>query len=154
MARLASNRMWKWTVGIIAVLCLSIAYAASSTAPQASKAGPTIVIDKARAGEHCVEDTAFMRKNHMKLLMHQRDETMHKGIRNGKYSLKKCINCHASTKDDRVVGSDEHFCQSCHTYAAVSLDCWECHSTKAKPVQAAAASTLPAAAASVAGEKK
>jgi hypothetical protein len=151
MARLASHRMWKWTVGIFAVLCLSIAYAASGTAP---KSGPTIVIDKARAGEHCVEDTAFMRKNHMKLLMHQRDETMHKGIRTEKHSLKKCVSCHASTKDDRVVGSNEHFCQSCHTYAAVSLDCWECHATKAKPAQAAVATTLPAATVSVGGEKK
>jgi len=149
MARLASHRMWKWTTGMVAVLCLSIAYAASGTAP---KAGPTIVIDKARAGERCVEDTTFMRKNHMKLLMHQRDETMHKGIRTEKHSLKKCVSCHASAKDDRVVGSDEHFCQSCHTYAAVKLDCWECHATKAKPAQAAAATTLPAAA--VGGEKK
>jgi len=137
---------------MVAVLCLSIAYAASSTAPQSPKAGPTIVIDKARAGERCVEDTNFMRKNHMKLLLHQRDETMHKGIRTEKHSLKKCVSCHASAKDDRVVGSDEHFCQSCHTYAAVKLDCWECHATKAKPAQAAA-SALPAAAA-VGGDKK
>jgi len=137
---------------MVAVLCLSIAYAASSTAPQSPKAGPTIVIDKVRAGERCVEDTAFMRKNHMKLLMHQRDETMHKGIRTEQHSLKKCVSCHASAKDDRVVGSDEHFCQSCHTYAAVKLDCWECHATKAKPAQAAA-SALPAAAA-VGGDKK
>lgn len=134
---------------MVAVLCLGIAYAASGTAP---KAGPTIVIDKARAGERCVEDTAFMRKNHMKLLMHQRDETMHKGIRTEKHSLKKCVSCHASAKDDRVVGSDEHFCQSCHTYAAVKLDCWECHATKATPAQAGA-TALPAAAA-VGGDKK
>lgn len=151
MARLASNRMWKWTVGILAVLCLSIAYAASGTA---TKAGPTIIIDKARAGDRCVEDTAFMRKNHMNLLKHQRDETMHKGIRTEKHSLKNCISCHASTKDDRVVGSNEHFCQSCHTYAAVKMDCWECHATKAKPAQAAVADKLPAAAASLGGDKK
>ena len=152
MARLASQRMWKWALGLLAVLCLSIAYASTSTAP---KVGPTIIIDKARAGDHCVEDEDFMRRNHMKLLLHKRDETMHKGIRNEKYSLQKCISCHASTKDDRVTGSDEHFCQSCHTYAAVSLDCWECHSTKAKPAKAAVTSTPPATtAASVTGEKK
>ena len=60
--------------------------------------------------------------------------------------MKMQVICHASAKDERVVGSDEHFCQSCHTYAAVSLDCWECHATKAKPAQAATAS--------VGGEKK
>lgn len=139
MSWLVSHPKWKWAVGIIAVLCLSIAYAASNVAP---KVGPTIVIDKARSGDHCVEDTAFMRKNHMKLLLHQRDETVHKGIRTTKYSLKNCINCHASTKDDRVIGSDAHFCQGCHTYAAVQLDCWECHANKAKP-QVASVATLP-----------
>lgn len=151
MAWLASHRMWKWTVGIIAVLCLSIAYAASSSAPSV---GPKIVIDKTRSGDHCVEDTAFMRKNHMKLLLHQRDETMHKGIRDTKYSLKKCISCHASSKDNRVIGDDEHFCQGCHTYAAVTLDCWECHANKARSAPAAIATTLPAPAEKVEGEKK
>ena len=131
------------------MLCLSIAYAASSTAP---KVGPVIVIDKSRAGERCVEDTDFMRKNHMQVLLHQRDDTMYNGVRTEKHSLKNCINCHASSKDNRVIGSNEHFCQGCHTYSAVSLDCWECHATKAKPAQAAV-TTLPVPA-SVAGEKK
>ena len=151
MSWLVSHLKWKWAVGILAVLCLSIAYAASSVAPQV---GPKIVIDKAKSGESCVEDTAYMRSNHMKLLLHQRDETMHKGIRTEKHSLKNCVNCHASSKDNRVVGTDEHFCQGCHTYAAVKLDCWECHTTKAKP--AAVAATLPASAkeASVGGERK
>ncbi len=148
MGWLASKRMGKWAASIFAVLCLSIgAYAASGAA---EKPGPTIIIDKSRAGDRCVEDTAFMRKNHMKLLLHQRDETMHKGIRTEKYSLKNCINCHASTKDNSVIGSDEHFCQSCHTYAAVKLDCWECHATKLKSV----ASATPAPTASVGDEKK
>ena len=149
MAWLVSLRRWKWSVGIVAVLCLSIAYAASSTAP---KVGPVIVIDKNRAGERCVEDTDFMRKNHMQVLLHQRDDTMYNGVRTEKHSLKNCINCHASSKDNRVIGSNEHFCQGCHTYSAVSLDCWECHTTKAKPAQAAV-TTLPVPA-SVAGEKK
>lgn len=151
MAWLASHRMWKWTVGIIAVLCLSIAYAASSSAPSV---GPKIVIDQSRAGEHCVEDEGFMRKNHMKLLMHHRDETMHKGIRTTKYSLPNCISCHASTKDNRVTGSDEHFCQSCHTYAAVSLDCWECHTDKMTPKAQATTAAPLVSTTPVAGEKK
>lgn len=149
MAWLVSLRRWKWSVGIVTVLFLSIAYAASSTAP---KVGPVIVIDKTRAGERCVEDTDFMRKNHMQVLLHQRDDTMYNGVRTEKHSLKNCINCHASSKDNRVIGSNEHFCQSCHTYSAVSLDCWECHATKAKPAQAAV-TPLPVPA-SVAGEKK
>ena len=153
MAWLASNkRKWKWAASIVTVLCLSIgAYAASEPA---KPAGPTIVIDKNRAGDKCVEDTAFMRKNHMKLLLHQRDETVHKGIRTEKHSLKNCVNCHASTKDERVVGTDEHFCQGCHTYAAVKMDCWECHTTKAKAGAVAATLPAPASKASVGGKNK
>lgn len=92
---------------------------------------PKPVIEQGK-GERCVEDTDYMRKNHMKLLMHQRDETMHKGIRTTKHSLKNCIECHASQKTNTVAGSNENFCQSCHTYAAVKIDCFECHATKPK----------------------
>ncbi len=73
-----------------------------------------------------------MRKVHMNLLKHQRDETVHEGIRGKKYSLAGCVDCHASVKDNNVLGSNEHFCQGCHVYAAVKLDCFECHSSKRK----------------------
>jgi len=32
-------------------------------------------------GESCVADTDFMRRNHMTMLNHQRDETVLKGVR-------------------------------------------------------------------------
>ncbi|MGA7949400.1 MAG: hypothetical protein WCA45_04470 [Thiobacillaceae bacterium] len=85
-------------------------------------------------GEHCVEPTEFMKRNHMKLILHQRDKTMHQGIRTTKYSLKHCIYCHATaTKENPAVRSvlgEGHFCQSCHAYNAVTIDCFECHSSK------------------------
>lgn len=87
------------------------------------------VIEAARGGQ-CVADTAFMRRNHMKLLKHQRDDTLRGGIRTGAYSLKTCIDCHASQTTDSVAASDTNFCQSCHNYAAVKIDCFECHSNK------------------------
>ena len=83
-------------------------------------------------GGQCVEDPKLMRKIHMNLLTHQRDETVHKGLRGQKYSLAGCIECHASTKTNSVLGSNEAFCQGCHTYAAVKLDCFECHTSKRK----------------------
>ncbi|HUX91814.1 MAG TPA: hypothetical protein VMV48_14105 [Gallionellaceae bacterium] len=83
-------------------------------------------------GGQCVEDPKLMRKIHMNLLKHQRDETMHKGIRGQKYSLADCVECHASNKTNSVLGSNEAFCQGCHTYAAVKLDCFECHTSKRK----------------------
>lgn len=83
-------------------------------------------------GGQCVEDPQSMRKIHMNLLKHQRDETMHKGIRGQKNSLADCVECHASTKTNSVLGNNEAFCQGCHVYAAVKLDCFECHSSKRK----------------------
>ena len=83
-------------------------------------------------GQQCVAETEWMRKNHMKLLLHQRDETMHKGIRTKKYSLQNCIECHASQKTNSVIGSNQNFCQACHSYTSVKLDCFECHASKPK----------------------
>ncbi len=87
---------------------------------------------QASRGEQCVEPTDVIRRNHMKFLLHQRDETMHRGIRTTKHSLKNCISCHAS-KDDNgkyiPINAEGEFCQSCHAYAAVTLDCFQCHAT-------------------------
>jgi hypothetical protein len=86
-------------------------------------------LDIGRGGK-CVEDEATMRSHHYELIRHQRDETMRKGIRGGKYSLADCVDCHASKKNNSVLGSSENFCQGCHEYAAVKPDCFECHSSK------------------------
>lgn len=83
-------------------------------------------------GGQCVEEPQWMRKNHPHVLRHQRDETVHKGIREEKHSLKNCIECHASMKDDSVIGRADSFCEGCHRYEAVSIDCFECHSSKRK----------------------
>ena len=89
-------------------------------------------IPDAIKGEQCVEDTDFMRKNHMDLLLHQRDETVHKGIRTKKHSLKECFTCHVVKDNDNkplTVSSPKHFCRECHDYAAVSIDCFQCHTS-------------------------
>jgi hypothetical protein len=79
----------------------------------------------------CVEPTEEMRRNHMEYILHQRDETMYRGIRTTQYSLEECINCHVSEAPDAPrINSDQHFCNSCHTYAAVSIDCFQCHSDR------------------------
>jgi len=91
---------------------------------------------KIERGEACVAPTAQMRRDHMKMLLHQRDLTMHQGIRDPRFSLKNCIDCHASRETGSVLGKDG-FCSSCHAYAAVSIDCFECHSPQRR-AQAAA----------------
>jgi len=81
-------------------------------------------------GDKCVEDEDYMRRHHPDLLKHHRDETLRQGIRTTKYSLKKCVECHASDKTGSVASSKQDFCVACHSYAAVKLDCWDCHATK------------------------
>ena len=78
-------------------------------------------------GDECVQPEEVMRRDHMKFILHQRDKTMHEGIRTTQYSLKNCVDCHADAKTGSVLGKDG-FCESCHRYAAVQLDCFECHS--------------------------
>ena len=82
----------------------------------------------------CVEPVPEMRRNHMKYILHQRDLTVHEGIRTKQFSLKECINCHnaPSAKDGKVasIESTDHFCSTCHSYAAVKIDCFDCHADK------------------------
>jgi hypothetical protein len=109
---------------------LVLAFVAPVLAADSSRVPKPVI--EAGKGEQCVESTDFMRRNHMELLKHQRDATMHQGIRTRNHSLNGCIECHASRKNNSVVGSDQNFCQSCHSYAAVKLDCFECHASKPK----------------------
>jgi predicted CXXCH cytochrome family protein len=87
---------------------------------------------KADKLEQCVEPTSVMRRNHFEFIKHQRDLTVHQGIRGSKYSLAGCVDCHAR-KDSSgkfiPVNAEEQFCDGCHDYAAVSPDCFSCHST-------------------------
>ena len=93
---------------------------------------PKPEITKGR-GETCVADKDFMRLNHMDMLRHDRIKTVHNGDRTVKYSLKKCISCHAiegPKGKPLTVESPKHFCRSCHDYAAVTIDCFQCHASR------------------------
>ena len=105
--------MMRIAAGIIAVV---LTVAAHADAPRF----------KIERGEVCVAPTGEMRRDHMKMLLHQRDRTMRQGIREPRFSLKNCVDCHASRETGSVLGKDA-FCSSCHAYAAVSMDCFECH---------------------------
>lgn len=105
--------------------------AGAGAAPENAPVGSRVPMPAVEtpAGERCVEDPVFMRRNHMQLLKHQRDQTVHEGIRTIRHSLNHCIECHASKKTGRVTGADG-FCESCHRYASVKLDCFECHADR------------------------
>ncbi len=73
-----------------------------------------------------------IRKTHMLGLMHQRDETMHEGVRSKDDSLNACMTCHAVKSETGMAvsyDSPQHFCRVCHDYTAVTVDCFSCHAS-------------------------
>jgi predicted CXXCH cytochrome family protein len=101
----------------------------------ASSFGQVVIPSPSKPADaaNCVEPVAVMRRDHMKYLLHQRDETVLDGERGKKYSLVGCIDCHnpANANEEIVRYEDpQHFCASCHTYASVKIDCFECHADR------------------------
>lgn len=98
---------------------------------------PGLEIPKAKGpfseAQPCVEPLDMIRSQHGSLLKQQRDATMRLGIRTEKHSFVGCIDCHI-TPDEAgnypSIKTPEHFCNSCHTYAAVHVDCFDCHATQ------------------------
>ena len=75
----------------------------------------------------CVADTAYMRTEHMQLLMDWRDEvvrtnqrvlTTDDGRRYYKSLSGTCMSCHDNKQE---------FCDKCHDYVGVTPYCWDCH---------------------------
>jgi hypothetical protein len=115
--------MMRLAVTMLTVALTVAGFAAAEEKRARRVAVPVVKIEK---GEACVAPTEDMRRDHMNMLLHQRDRTLRQGIREPRFSLKNCIDCHASRETGSVLGKDG-FCSSCHTYAAVSMDCFECH---------------------------
>jgi DnaJ-class molecular chaperone len=111
----------------LAAIALALPLFHSAHAGEVPK--PAVTIEN--PGTQCVAPAEEMRRNHMEMLKHQRKLTLREGVRGSKVSLNGCIECHASKKTGSVIGSDENFCQTCHAFAAVKLDCWDCHQPKA-----------------------
>lgn len=123
------------------IFALSLVGGANAHTPGSKTTRVPLPHDTIVQGEQCVAPTAVMRRDHMKFILHQRDETMHEGVRTQKYSLKNCVNCHADPQTNSVLGKDG-FCQTCHSYAAVKIDCFSCHSSS--PEKKAVASGVAA----------
>lgn len=124
------SKMLKQRIAIVAVLLTAVvgfgSVAQSETDGVKAKVG-------ANAGDACVRETSWMRRNHMELLKHDRDRTMRQGIRSVDGSLKGCVDCHANSDDSGhyiSVNAEGEFCSGCHNYTSVSIDCFECHATK------------------------
>jgi hypothetical protein len=120
-------------LALVTLVVMALAMATLARAAEVPK--PDIVI--ANPG-HCIAPAEEMRRNHMEMLKHQRNLTMREGQRGAKVSLNGCIECHASKTNHSVLGREDNFCQACHSYMAVSIDCFECHQPKTGDVQVGA----------------
>jgi len=112
---------------LAAALMAAVLAVAGSAHAQDKRAGrvalPAVKIEN---GKTCVAPVEEMRRSHMSMLFHQRDRTLRQGVREPRFSLKGCVECHASRETGSVLGKDG-FCSSCHSYASVKIDCFECH---------------------------
>lgn len=136
-------RRFAVTAAVMLACAAALGFAAHAAAPTAADASaPT------PGAMHCIAPPDQIRRTHPDLLKHQRDLTVRQGIRGEPASLKACIGCHAAPEYQAVTRmlterlqhagavidpsrfSDDQgaaFCQTCHAYAAVKLDCFECH---------------------------
>ena len=104
-------------------LCLAVAaHAQAGRVPM-----PHLEVDRSTS---CVDSPEVMRRKHMEMLRHRRDRTVHLGVRGGDEALTRCLECHASRTTGAAIGSRDAFCQSCHDFVGVKLDCFDCHQGK------------------------
>ncbi|RKZ69940.1 MAG: hypothetical protein DRQ44_02080 [Gammaproteobacteria bacterium] len=109
-----------------------IGFTLLSTSALAETPFPTIH-EPSDESKQCIHDEHEMRRNHMNYILHERDETMHEGIRGEPESLANCIDCHVEPNEQgEIAGIDskEHFCNGCHQYASVQIDCFQCHADR------------------------
>ncbi|MBI5815665.1 MAG: sulfur reduction protein DsrJ [Nitrospinae bacterium] len=111
------------TSGVIAVAVLMavlgfpfIYNAASVGLFTGAAAAPSLTIKK--DGKKCVKDPEWMRHNHMKFLLHTREEAVREGIREEGHGIAGCRSCHPNRAE---------FCDKCHGYVGVKPECWNCH---------------------------
>lgn len=115
----------------LGLLLLAALFALTARAQDAGRTPkPTIIIE---SQQHCIAPPEKMRREHPEMLRHQRVRTVHLGERGAKVSLNACIECHADRQSGSVIGSDHAFCQGCHSYAAVRIDCFDCHQPSIRP---------------------
>jgi len=120
----------RWT--LLAFVLFSGAGVATAIAWAADSASrvprPVVSVDETT---QCIDSPEVMRRTHMEMLKHQRDRTVRLGERGVKVTLNACIDCHAGkgagAAAGSAIGSPDAFCESCHRYAAVTLDCFDCH---------------------------
>jgi len=125
----------KWVLIAVFSATLPVASSIAGSEKDAKSTLPTISamrsshVFKGRGDKCVVSPTSKMLRNHPAYILDQRDKTVYKGIRTKQFRLQNCVNCHADPKTNSVLGNNG-FCQNCHTYTAVKIDCFSCHTDK------------------------
>jgi predicted CXXCH cytochrome family protein len=117
---------------LLLVLAIIVSLVLYSSDENASQLGQVVMPEPVllTKASQCVAPTDIIRRDHMKLLSHQRDLTVISGIRSEQFSLNDCISCHNPVIENTPTlhyEDPEHFCAGCHLFTAVKIDCFECH---------------------------
>lgn len=111
--------------GLIAAGVAVLALAGTAVHAQSGRVPvPKLEVDKSTT---CVAPPEVMRRTHAQMLKERKFRTVHLGVRGGDEALTRCLECHASKSTGAAVGSRDAFCQACHDYVGVRLDCFGCH---------------------------
>ena len=123
--------LYRVTLKILVLAAFMVALVGSATAAKNWK--ETGNSKAATEAKSCVRETTWMRSHHFTLIEHDRDITVHQGVRTVDGSMAECVACHAN-KDEAgnyiAVDDPGQFCAACHQYTGVTFDCFSCHATK------------------------
>ena len=120
--------MYGVRIAVAAALVLALAYFTMPILLGGTTPQPVI---QPKAGTQCIADPATMRREHPEMLGKVADDTVRGGVRGARASLKSCMACH--TSDDAATGLQTNSCITCHTFTAVRMNCFECHSKQPTP---------------------
>lgn len=130
------DRVWIYSGLAVFVAVLTCPFWYALARAHAASEAPRLVLPA--NAKQCVAPVAFMRAEHMRLLIDWREDVVRRDDRsfvayNGKVYDKSltrtCLGCHTK----------QQFCDRCHAYTGVSGPyCWDCHNN---PRSLAASST-------------
>lgn len=82
----------------------------------------------------CVMPTAYMRANHMQMVVDWREQVVRDGLREFDSPDGRKVNVSLSNTCMECHSNKTQFCDQCHNFVAVTPTCWGCHLEKEKKV--------------------
>lgn len=131
-ARQRRRRLVYWfgpilTAALLAPAAVAVRHAVTEGFPRPGADFASLVAD------HKTADAGVMIRNHPAFLFSHRTIVLHNGTAAPGDNLERCVTCHAvkdASGEPVGIADPSHFCHGCHNRAAVSIDCFECHTSK------------------------